>query len=411
MEYYIARDCVVEGGNKIWVLQNIVNGQYVRVADHEVKNSMCRKRVDVANLTLTSDDRLVKASEYKFEAFKEMMQAPKCMEGKIKVVSKEQAEKIESSIDKAIAKSLKTYSEKYKKYCVVKETDSDKNLLVAQFKVGTDTFILAKYQKVVYGTKVNDENNVYFDILVGIEAIRCGNMCEHLKAVPSRISHYAKGNISDELSREYNYEEKESYIRMSCKYTDNAGVSSFELDNVNEELAFAELIMRALADQMDEVVIENPSLCNNVDVSKCIEYDENRGEYVKSVALYSGVGVAGAVVLGAISAVAIATNPEILQTGLLAKIAQVGTPEQIITAIRNYSLVGGGFAGTILSAGALKKADDGHMSSVKKGMKKSKATPGKTFTDGYDEEYMRKQRQAMRETAKQWEAQQNNASR
>lgn len=408
MEYYMAREHIVEAGNKIWVLQNIVTGQYVRVSDHEVKNSMRRRRVDIANLTLTSDDKLVRASEYKFEAFKEMMKAPKCMEGKIKIASKEQAEKIEASIDRAIAKSLKTYSEKYKKYCVVKETDSDKNLIVAQFKVGTDTFILAKYQKVVYGTKVADDDNVYFDILVGIEAIRCGDICEHLKAVPSRISYYINGRISDEIAGEYNYDNDESYLRLKCKYTDINGVTSFKLDSDKEELEFAKLIMRALADQMDEVVIENPSLCNNVDVANCVKYDETKEEYVKTVAMYSGLGIAGAVVIGAISAVAIATNPEILQTGLLAKIAQVGTPQQILAAIRNYSLIGGGLVGTVVSAGVLRKEDGGHLEEVKDEMKETKLKAGKAFTEDYGEERLRKDRQAMREAAKKWEAQQNN---
>ena len=86
--------------------------------------------------------------------------------------------------------------------------------------------------------------------------------------------------------------------------------------------------------------------------------------------LVVGATIGCSVVLSAILAFCMAANPDLIQTGLLAKIANVGTFEQILKAIATYSVGGGTILGSGVTVGTF--ASKGLYSSMKNDKKELK---------------------------------------
>lgn len=76
MDIYICGGKQTQANNTIYLLKDVRNNREVTVTGDELKNAMRNKKVDVMNLTLTTDNRLVEASKDKIAQLGGILNAP-----------------------------------------------------------------------------------------------------------------------------------------------------------------------------------------------------------------------------------------------------------------------------------------------------------------------------------------------
>lgn len=182
MKYYVARE--KDQTSDQWLMQDIESGEQVVVATDEVKKAIARKSVHIINLQLSSDGKLIKQGQFKFnlDSVKGIINAPtQCKEIGAEPCSTKDMELFESSMDIMI-KTAVTSLEHMTDGCITgKVLDADKNLFVISVKVldyaiKKDKYlsVLVRYEQALncnYYDSRNDQNLIVGDILLGVRAL------------------------------------------------------------------------------------------------------------------------------------------------------------------------------------------------------------------------------------------------
>lgn len=343
MELYVCINKEAYNGKTHYLLRNIVNNKEEIVDGDKLKRYMTAKKVDVMNLTLTSDNRLVEASRDKIAKLDGILKAPLSIRDRLQPLNTDEEKFVEDLMDDILKTCIENYVGDAGKYCRLKNFDKDKNTCIMEFTLGLNSYLLLAYDKTVYGI-IKEPNigrtSIYFDIGIQLQAISN-------RRASSKIGDGSIIKASEGL--------KEEYIEIECVNGAN-GLQIKDGNLTSENIKalkrnFGKYIMHYVSAQLTSVCENNPDIANNTEVGKYINYDNRKKEYVKDIGFVAAVPLVMSVAMTAIFAFGMATNPEIIQTGLLAKIANVGTTSEIIKAMGIYA---GGMGTVIGGASSIK---------------------------------------------------------
>ena len=375
MDIYVCGGKQQQGSKTIYLLRNVRNNKETVVEGNQLKDALRSKRVDVMNLTLTSDNRLIEASKDKIAQLSGLLNAPYGLREYLDPLNPEYMNNVEDIMDEIIKDSIEAYVKDCKKYVKICNVNKENNTFVLEFTLGLNSYVMCHYDKIIYG-EINEKagkptRNVYghptsgsnyrdeigaicFDI--GIQVLSISN-----KRASSKIGSGKIFKASESINTLL-YRDGEA-IRLNYK-TDNSCKLNWDdkdIERLKEKLG--QFILNNIANELIQVCNNNPDIANNTRISDYIKYDNMQKEYIKCVSAFTAIGLGGAVVLTAVIALSIGLNPDILSTGLLAKIANVGTTEQIFNTILGLAGGTGGVLGTGISAMALK--DSGAFEMIK----------------------------------------------
>lgn len=182
MKYYIAK--VKDERQGTWTLQDIDTGEIVQATTDEIKTYMGKKSVNVINLQLSSDNKLIPQGRFKFnissvEGLQNASQALKdlgCVPCTI-----QQQNLFETSMDILIKEIIEMAN------CEVfqgRVLDNEKNLFAISLKIRDFALrkdewltLLVRYEKILYCAldRPNNDTWIFGDIAFGIRAIRFPN--------------------------------------------------------------------------------------------------------------------------------------------------------------------------------------------------------------------------------------------
>lgn len=308
-----------------YLLKDLRSDREVVVSAQELKERMRAKEVDVMNLTLTSDNKLIEAGKLKTDQIIGIMKAPSDLTDSIRPMTEIEINSVETLMDEILHDCIKSYVKEHAKYIKLEHFNKENNTCILEFTLGPNSFFMFSYDKICYG--ISDHPNmcqsvVMFDI--AIKAVAVSNRKESLKIETN--NHLLVSKIANEVK--YNQLSKNAVCINMCE---NGDIDMEHVENIKKRLG------RELLDYIRQVTLElcenNTNIIDNVNVSEYIEYDETRKYHFKDTAFISGFSLIGTVVFGGIIAASVALNPEIMQTALLAKIANIASPGQVIAVL------------------------------------------------------------------------------
>lgn len=357
MQLYVCGGKQTQGNNTMYLLRDVRSNKETVVDGNKLKDAMRSKKVDVMNLTLTSDNRLVEASKDKMAQLSGLLRAPYSLIDILEPLNTNHLDCVESIMDEIIQDSIEAYVKENKKYVKISNINKENNTFVLEFTLGLNSYVMCHYDRIVYGELGKQANNsmTYKDDIGAI----CFDVGIQVLAISNRR---ASSKIGDGTI----FKASESIIRT--KWVDGSAIRlNYKLDS-NNKLTWNDGDIQKLKEQLGRFILNNvsqelmytcennPDIANNTNIYDYIKYDEAKKEYVKSVTSVTGAGLGVALLITAISALSMITNPEIVQTGILAEIAQLGTVDQIFKAILTYSAGSGAIQGAIASVGVIGNA-------------------------------------------------------
>lgn len=222
---------------------------------------MKTREVDVLNLTLTSDGRLVEAGKEKMNLYK-MRQMTEKDKSVLVMRDASEIEKkaLEDLTDDLIMKCIEGYTENAGRYIKISEFNRDKNIVVLRFTLGVDLYVLLRYEKNFYGSRKSTlgkgyyPNEMLFDIGVKIVGIANGNISMKLDdtdiiRLSSVESEYANNTMK--------------YVKADYRLRDNTTVSWSQQFKNTVEPKFGQRLMEYINMALNKVCETNKELVNN----------------------------------------------------------------------------------------------------------------------------------------------------
>lgn len=343
MKIYVCINKQTCGNNQVYLLRDIRNNEDITVSSDLLKESIRNKSVDVLNLTLTSDNRLVEASRDKIAQLGGILNAPESIRGELTVLSKQKLDAVEDLMDEIIKDSILTYAAESKKYLRVSHLNKDNNTFVLEFLLGVNTYVICHYDKICYGDKINninsDEGWVYMDI--GVEIVGIANHRTKSKVGSGKYIYiYAKDCIP---TMRY------GYVELSYKLQDNKVIWT-EAENIefgsrdDIELLkrnFGRHILKHIGTELAKVCKDNPDIINNTNVADYVSYDKVKRDYIAGSLSNAALTIGGTVFIGAIAALGLAASADFLASGDFSSIMQLGSAQQIMSALCTVGGIGG----------------------------------------------------------------------
>lgn len=367
MKIYVCGGKQIVGNTTQYLLRDIRSGKEHVVTGDELKHAMRSEKVDVMNLTLTSDNRLVEASKEKMAQLKDMLKAPASISDKLSPMPQAVDDAMESIMDEILHDCVKyyisgkaDYAEGASKYVKLGHFDKEHNTCVLEFTLGLNSYVLLSYDKLCYGIIPRDGDGkadhtrgcACIDIVINVLGVSN-------RRARSKIGNGEVVKASDVISGEDCL--KLDYKR-SC--TGDILIEDADVDTLKKMLGCS--IMSYVSRQLSLICENNPDIANNTHIKDYIEYDRAKKEYRSNLAATTGAALGAAVIVGAIVALACATDPEIIQTGLLAKLVDAGSPDQIMHAIMIYGGSVGALAGATTAGKIAINSDLGRATSRSK---------------------------------------------
>ena len=346
MDIYICGGKQTQANNTIYLLKDVRNNREVTVTGDELKNAMRNRKVDVMNLTLTTDNRLVEASKDKIAQLGGILNAPYRIREYLDPLNPKYVDDVENIMDEIIKDSIETYVKDCKKYVKVSSINKENNTFVLEFTLGLNSYVMCHYDKMIYG-EVNQkastpERNVYGHFLSSMYSKDVGAICFDIgiqvlgisnKRASSKIG---SGNIIK--AAEYVNDSWDSVALRLNYETDNAGKLTWKDDDIDKlKQKLGKFIISNIARELVETCENNPDIMNNTNVADYVKYDSVRKEYARGLAIIGGVSLGSTLVLTAVFTLLLSISPDTIQTGLLAKIANIGSTKEIITYILGMS--------------------------------------------------------------------------
>lgn len=358
MDIYVCNGKEKQGRETKYLLSNIRNNRQEIVIGDKLKKAMADKKVDVMNLTLTSDGRLVEASKDKIIQMGGILKAPAEIKDKLSLLAPAALDQTEDIMDDIIKDCLDTYLKQYSKYAKIKSIDKHNNTFVIEFTLGLNSYVLCRYDKIIYG-KIEPgvyKHDIYdikktaygicFDI--GIQVIGISN-----KRTSSKIG---DGTIL-KASNMYN----EKYIVLDVLDNQSYDVDLCDTDIVYLKNNLGRSILNYIGRELNKVCENNTDITNNTNLQEYIRYDEYKKDYLQTAGLMTALNLGGSIVFGSLIAALLVTNPEIIQQGLLSELLKSGTTSEILRATwactGGISLLGGGITMEVMN----RKEDFGYM--------------------------------------------------
>lgn len=358
MDIYVCNDKDYKKGKACYLLTNVRNSRQEIVEGDKLKNAIRNKRVDVMNLTLTSDNRLIEASKDKIAQLGSILKAPAEIRDKLTPLTPIMLDHMNELIDEIIKDCIQEYIKDYSKYVNIKTIDKYNNTFVLEFTLGLNSYVLCQYDKIIYG-KIEDEAylndkwacdkpsrsatcGICFDI--GIQIVGISN-----KRASSKIG---DGRI---MKASALYDEK--YIVVDLMNNHERTIDYRDLDIKYLKSNLGRILLKYIGIELNTVCENNPDIANNTNLQEYIRYDEYKKEYLQAVGIVTGVNLGGAVVFGSIIAALLISNPEIIQQGLLSELLKTGTTSEILRA--TWACSGAiGLAGGRAAMGVMSKKED-----------------------------------------------------
>ena len=365
MQLYVCGGKQTQNNNTMYLLRDVRSNKETVVDGNKLKDAMRSKKVDVMNLTLTSDNRLVEASKDKMAQLSGLLRAPYSLIDILEPLNTNHLDCVESIMDEIIKDSIEAYVKENKKYVKISNINKENNTFVLEFTLGLNSYVMCHYEKLIYGEigdKVErpvagayghtyrnpyrkDLGAVCFDI--GIQVIAISN-----KRASSKIGSGAVALASKSINT---YSIDGDAIRLNYKNSDTGLIwDDKDIDRLKEKLGH--FILSHIAKELVGICDSNPDIANNTNVTDYIKYDEARKEYATSLAVYGAFGLGSAVVMSAIFTLLITISPDTIQTGLLAKIADIGSTQEIIKYIIGLSGIPGTISGLTITTKAMNDA-------------------------------------------------------
>lgn len=342
MEIYICTGKQTNGSTVLYQLQNCRNNIQSTVTGDILKDGMRNKKVEVMNLTLTSDNRLVEAGKDKQERLIGFAKTPDWilnLDG-FQPLKPEYDRYVEDLMDSVIKECIEKYvGSDVSKYVKIKSFNKDNNTCVLEFTLGMNSYVLLEYDKTIYGMT---NQSIYWDI--GVRPVAISNRCDSMKLDEAGYVLASKHSRIGAISMQY--------------VISNGELNWQEIRQIDEvKKFFGKSILEHVSNQLIQVCEKNPNIANNTNVGDYISYDHYKKAYIKNTGVRTGATIAAAVVLGGVTAAAVALNPDIVQTGLLAKIAGFGGGN--ILNIYKILIGSGGAIGALTGGGIMLNTTSG----------------------------------------------------
>lgn len=375
MDIYVCGGKQTQGNNTIYLLKDVRNNKEITVSGDELKNAMKNKKVDVMNLTLTSDNRLVEASKDKIAQLGGLLNAPYRIREYLDPLNPKYVDDVEDIMDEIIRDAIETYVKDCKKYVKISSINKENNTLVLEFTLGLNSYVMCHYDKMVYGEvnqkATHSERNAYGHYMSSIYSKDAGAICFDIgiqvlgisnKRASSKIG---SGNIIK--AAEYVNDSWDAVALRLNYETDTDGKLTWKDDDIDKlKKKLGKFIVSNIARELVETCENNPDIMNNTNIADYVKYDSARKEYAKGLAIVGGVSLGSTLVLTAVFTLLISISTDTIQTGLLAKIAGMGSTKEIITYILGMSgipalAIGTGITGKALTeTGAIKTLKNMH---------------------------------------------------
>lgn len=363
MDIYICGGKQTQSGKTLYLLKDVRNNREVTVTGDELKNAMRNKKVDVMNLTLTSDNRLVEASRDKIAQLSGLLNAPYSLRGYLDPLNPEYMNDVENIMDEIIKDSIEAYVKDCKKYVKISSINKENNTFVLEFTLGLNSYVMCHYDKIVYG-EINQKasektKSVYGHLVSSMYNQEIGAICFDIgiqvlaisnKRASSKVGDGSILKASEAINTKGCHGDA---IRLQYKTDSNNKLvwDDEDIDRLKESLG--KFILTKVANELTTTCENNPDIANNTNVRDYIKYDNLKSDYIRTTAKVAGATLGGTLVITAVVAVAVSVSPDVLQTGLLAKIAEVGTTSQIFNAITAYSAGSGLLVGGVVTGKAI----------------------------------------------------------
>lgn len=320
-----------------YLLKDLRSDKEIVVSAQELKENIRNKKVDVMNLQLTADNRLIEAGKYKTDQIVKILKAPESVADRLRPLSAQECDAVEQLMDEIMHECISSYVKRYNKYIKLEEFNKENNTCVLEFTLGPNSFFMLSYDKICYGVAEKNEQwdtKLVFDI--AIKAVAVSNRKESLKIETEK---YLLASVINTCRGLNHGENKAVFITME----DNGNLDMKQINEIKNNLG------KELLDYIRKVTLElcenNPNIIDNVNVAEYVEYDETKKSYYTNKAQIASFGLIGTVIFGGIIAAGVALNPDIMQTALLAKIANIASPGQVIGALSGgLGLLGGATA-------------------------------------------------------------------
>lgn len=335
MKIYVCTDRKYNGKSIVsYVLGDVASRKTIEVTPGKLKEAMQSKRVDVLNLVLTSDNRLMEAGRDKIKQITSIMRAPEEIRGKLTALDSKEIDAIEDLMDQIMHNSIHRYTQKHgiSKYAKMGNFNDKENTCVLRFTLGVDSYVLLQYDKVCYGKLVDDNSGcskIYFDVAVTVVAI--SNKKETVKISSDKYMplHAA---IGSHLGKAV------GIFLQDGKFNENTV-------NMLEEY-FGHHIFKLVANVFLDACESNDKLKNNSNIAEYIEYDEELKEYIIDNAEIKAEYIGTILKWTAIGAAFCALNPATIAVGLLGKAAATVSIAALNGAIGVVGAVGATAGGT-----------------------------------------------------------------
>lgn len=390
MNYYYAKD--KDSKKNLWLLVDLATGKNVVVSGDEVKSRMKSKNVDIVNLKLTSDNRLISATEDTIKSMMNFVNAPEDVKKVAEPIKDTKyVEFINNKVDKMMKVAVKSIEgsmtvglRNNKTLMDVMNVDPENNIIGLRFKHGVDTIIILRYEVVVYGMK-NDLSQtsmhsssreckykeIYYDVLIQILGVKRGK--EVYKTDKEIISVAKKDLVTYEVQHlELDYGslsaikaiDRGDYLALMFEEKDG---KILEETNAESNMAFARYtIMTSISMALIDSGVK-ASKVNNIDLKE-LQYNENLKskiliDRIFGAALPIGTTAATALMFAGIFGLAVMIPDNIVKAHVLSKlIGYNGFIDMIISSglIPLGATVGGVIGASCGAAISAKTAKDTH---------------------------------------------------
>lgn len=346
MNYYYAKD--KDSKKNLWLLVDLATGKNVVVSGDEVKSKMRSKNVDIVNLKLTSDNRLISATEDTIKSMMNFVNAPEDVKKVAEPIKDiKYVDFINSKVDRMMKAAVKSIEgsmtvglRNNKTLMDVMNVDPENNIIGLRFKHGVDTIIILRYEVVVYGMK-NDLSQtsmhssreckykeIYYDVLIQILGVKRGK--EVYKTDKEIISVAKKDLVTYEIQHLELDDGSLSAIKaidrgdyLALMFEEKDG-KILEETNAESNMTFARYtIMTSISMALIDSGVK-ASKVNNIDLKE-LQYNENLKstiliDRIFGAALPIGTTAATALMFAGIFGLAVMLPDNIIKAHILSRI-------------------------------------------------------------------------------------------
>jgi hypothetical protein len=258
-------------------LRDIISGQQDFLTSEQLKNAIRSNQLNVVNLTLTTDNRIVDASQNKIDSFTKKLQGKnENIQDDLAALTRGFDNEADKLIDYSIQTQLVTAeNKKLVKYLGI-APESTSNTVVLKFTKGKDVYVMLKYAVNItdYTADSYKVTNSKGDIAVTILGIKIGK--EYTAIDPEKLL-----KLSDITGRQ---------VEIDC-------YCNIEITE-NEKVVFGAAIFTYIADELQKTLnrYKSNTEINNVnsveyEVSKEIQDAKQNKNYKAGVYSKAGIGL------------------------------------------------------------------------------------------------------------------------